>query len=193
MGSSSEVVEKFYGLFADGKITYATALSDPSCITLMPAGALNQVEHEALRRTFRVAFPDSPMVVDHVVKSGTESSSRGASGAATPAPGVTCGQDPCIGERSGPSLQRLRRGQSRRDRRSSDRLRPDADAWPTLCPGAATDLSPAGTAEPTLAHTAGSAATILEYQIGRSPSERHGRSVGVARHQSGHDRTVGDA
>ena len=36
MGQARETAEKFFELFAAGKITDATELFDPSCITMMP-------------------------------------------------------------------------------------------------------------------------------------------------------------
>lgn len=70
MGHARDVVETFYDFFAAGKIVDSTGLFDPSCVTLTPAGALNQVEHEAMGHAFKAAFPDSYMAVDRVVESG---------------------------------------------------------------------------------------------------------------------------
>ena len=50
MGEARDAVERFYELFAAGKITDAAEVFDPSCITLMPGGALTQPEHEGVRR-----------------------------------------------------------------------------------------------------------------------------------------------
>ena len=72
MGNALDVAERFYELFAAGKIADASALFDPACITLMPGGALNQNEHEAMGHAFKQAFPDSSMHVDHVVESGDD-------------------------------------------------------------------------------------------------------------------------
>jgi predicted ester cyclase len=72
MGHARSAVDAFYELFAAGKIADATALFDPACITLMPGGALNQTEHEAMGQAFKAAFPDSHMAVDQVVESGAE-------------------------------------------------------------------------------------------------------------------------
>lgn len=72
MGHARDAAEKFYELFAAGKISDATELFDPSCITLMPTGALNQSEHEAMGHAFRAAFPNSHMAVDNMVESGDE-------------------------------------------------------------------------------------------------------------------------
>ena len=72
MSDTRSAVDRFYELFAAGKIADATALFDPACITLMPGGALNQTEHEAIGQAFKAAFPDSYMAVDQVVESGSE-------------------------------------------------------------------------------------------------------------------------
>jgi len=72
MSDTRSAVDRFYELFAAGKIADATALFDPACITLMPGGALNQTEHEAIGQAFKAAFPDSYMAVDQVVESGAE-------------------------------------------------------------------------------------------------------------------------
>jgi predicted ester cyclase len=72
MGQARQAVDRFYELFAAGKIADATAVFDPACITLMPGGALNQAEHEAMGSAFKAAFPDSHMAVDQAVESGNE-------------------------------------------------------------------------------------------------------------------------
>jgi predicted ester cyclase len=72
MGSARDTVERFYELFAAGKISDTVALFDPACVTLTPGGALNQSEHEGMGQAFKAAFPDSHMVVDQVVESGDE-------------------------------------------------------------------------------------------------------------------------
>jgi predicted ester cyclase len=72
MGEARDAVERFYELFAAGKITDAAEVFDPSCITLMPGGALTQPEHEGVAHAFKAAFPDSHMAVDHMVECGDE-------------------------------------------------------------------------------------------------------------------------
>src|SRR3954447_404354 len=72
MGQPRQVVDKFFELFAAGKLTDATELFDPKCITLMPAGPLNQTEHEAMGHAFKNGLPDARMVVDHAIESGDE-------------------------------------------------------------------------------------------------------------------------
>lgn len=72
MGQARDTVEKFYELFAAGKIADTVALFDPACVTLTPNGALNQSEHEGLGQAFKAAFPDAHMVVDQAVESGNE-------------------------------------------------------------------------------------------------------------------------
>jgi len=72
MGDARKVVDRFYELFADGKITDCTELFDAKCITLMPGGPLDQSQHEAMAHGFKAAFPDSRMVVDQAVENGDE-------------------------------------------------------------------------------------------------------------------------
>jgi predicted ester cyclase len=72
MGHARDAAEKYYELFAAGKITDAAAMFDPSCITLMPTGALKQPEHEAMGHAFKAALPNAHMEVDNVVESGDE-------------------------------------------------------------------------------------------------------------------------
>jgi predicted ester cyclase len=72
MGEARATVEKFFELFADGKITDATELFDTACITVMPTGRLTQEEHEGMGHAFKAGLPDSRMVVDHAVESGNE-------------------------------------------------------------------------------------------------------------------------
>jgi len=72
VGQARETVEKFFALFAAGRITDATELFDPSCITLMPTGALSQAEHEGMGHAFKAGLPDSYMAVDRMVESGCE-------------------------------------------------------------------------------------------------------------------------
>jgi predicted ester cyclase len=72
VGQARETVEKFFELFAADKITDATRLFDPSCVTLMPAGALTQAEHEGMGHTFKAGLPDCSMSVDRIVESGQE-------------------------------------------------------------------------------------------------------------------------
>lgn len=72
MGNTRDVVDQFYALFAAGKIADATELFDSACVTLMPTGALDQAEHEAMGHAFKAALPDAHMAVDRVVESGDE-------------------------------------------------------------------------------------------------------------------------
>ena len=62
----TDEVEKFYEFFAAGKMVDATALFDPSCVTSMPCGPLNQAEHEAMGQGFKAAPP-----LPHVKRSGS--------------------------------------------------------------------------------------------------------------------------
>ncbi len=72
VGQARETVEKFFELFAAGKISDATDLFDPTCITLMPAGALSQAEHEGMGHAFKAGLPDCYMEVNRIVESGDE-------------------------------------------------------------------------------------------------------------------------
>lgn len=72
MTNPRETVDRFYELFAAGKIHDATRLFDAACITRMPGGALTQTEHEAVGDAFKGAFPDSRMIAEKVVESGDE-------------------------------------------------------------------------------------------------------------------------
>ena len=72
MGQARNAVDRFFELFAAGKIGETADLYDPSCITLMPTGALTQAEHLGMGHAFKAAFPDSHMVVDRAVESGNE-------------------------------------------------------------------------------------------------------------------------
>ncbi|HUO49129.1 MAG TPA: ester cyclase [Acidimicrobiales bacterium] len=72
MGEARRTAERFFELFAAGKMTDASELYDPACITVMPTGRLNQAEHEQMGYAFKAALPDSKMVVDNAVESGDE-------------------------------------------------------------------------------------------------------------------------
>lgn len=72
MGQARDTAEKFFELFAAGKITDATELFDPSCTTLMPTGPLTQAEHEGMGHAFKAGLPDAYMAVDQIVESGDE-------------------------------------------------------------------------------------------------------------------------
>ena len=72
MTQPREVIERFFELFAAGKITDSMDLFDPACTTLMPGGPLSMAEHEQMGHAFKEAFPDSRMEVDHLVEAGDE-------------------------------------------------------------------------------------------------------------------------
>jgi steroid delta-isomerase-like uncharacterized protein len=72
MAQPRSVVQQFFDLFAAGKIAETRDLFDPQCISVMPGGSLDVEQHEAMAEAFRVAFPDSQMVVDHTVETGDE-------------------------------------------------------------------------------------------------------------------------
>ena len=72
MGAARDVVEGFYRLFAAGDFAGATALYTEDCITVTPAGSLDNAGHEAMGRTFKQAFPDGHMEVVRTVEAGDE-------------------------------------------------------------------------------------------------------------------------
>jgi predicted ester cyclase len=72
MTHTRDAIDRFYELFAAGKLGDATALFDPACITLMPGGPLDQTQHEAMGNAFKAALPDASMAVDHTVESGDD-------------------------------------------------------------------------------------------------------------------------
>lgn len=72
MSGPRAVAQEFFDRFAAGKIAETRDLFDPSCTTLMPGGALDVDQHEAMGHAFRGAFPDARMEVDHAVESGDE-------------------------------------------------------------------------------------------------------------------------
>jgi steroid delta-isomerase-like uncharacterized protein len=73
MGQARETVERFYELFAAGRIAESTALYAEDCITVMPgAGGLSQSEHEQMGHAFKTAAPDARMVIEKVVENGEE-------------------------------------------------------------------------------------------------------------------------
>lgn len=72
MGVAREVVESFYSLFAAGDFAGVTGLYAEDCITVTPAGSLDNAAHEAMGRAFKQAFPDGHMDVAHTVEAGDE-------------------------------------------------------------------------------------------------------------------------
>jgi len=72
MGNARETVDRFYEMFAAGKISESASLFSPDCITAMPTGRMNQVEHEQMGQAFKAAFPDSYMAIDHTVEAGAD-------------------------------------------------------------------------------------------------------------------------
>jgi predicted ester cyclase len=72
MAQARKTVDRFYELFAAGKMPEATGLFDAACVTLMPGGALTQPEHEAMGEAFKAALPDARMVIEHAVEAADE-------------------------------------------------------------------------------------------------------------------------
>lgn len=72
MSGPRAAAQEFFDRFAAGKITETRELFDPSCTTLMPGGALDLDQHEAMGHAFRSAFPDARMEVDRIVETADE-------------------------------------------------------------------------------------------------------------------------
>jgi ketosteroid isomerase-like protein len=72
MGQARDTVDRFFELFAAGKMADASELFDPTCVTVMPTGSLDQAEHEQMGNAFKAGLPDSRMLVDVAVESGNE-------------------------------------------------------------------------------------------------------------------------
>ena len=72
MGETREVVDRFFATFADANTEAWNALYAPSCVTLMPGGALTHEQHLGMGKAFMAAFPDARMEVDNAVESGAE-------------------------------------------------------------------------------------------------------------------------
>ena len=69
MGEARDLVERYYAYYADGKLDDGLALFDPACKTVMPNGEVDQAGHREMSVVFLNAFPDSHMVIDHLVES----------------------------------------------------------------------------------------------------------------------------
>jgi steroid delta-isomerase-like uncharacterized protein len=72
MGATRDVVEQFYKRFEAGDMAAATEMFTDDCVTVTPAGALSNAEHEAFGNAFKSAMPDGRMEVVRVVESGDE-------------------------------------------------------------------------------------------------------------------------
>ena len=72
MGKAREVVEQFYERFGAGDMATVTTYFAPDCITVTPAGAFSNAEHEAFGKAFKDAMPDGHMEIVRVVESGDE-------------------------------------------------------------------------------------------------------------------------
>ena len=72
MGKALYAVNRFYSLFADGKMDAADELFADDCRFVMPTGPMSKAEHRALGDGFKAGFPDSHMVVEHALDAGDE-------------------------------------------------------------------------------------------------------------------------
>jgi predicted ester cyclase len=72
MGEALTAAEAFYEAFATADVAKWLPLFSDDCITVTPAGALDQAGHEALGRAFHAAFPDARMEVLRTLESGDE-------------------------------------------------------------------------------------------------------------------------
>ena len=72
MGEALDAVNRFYSLFADGKLDAADELFAEDAKFVMPPGPMTKAEHRVLGDGFKAAFPDSNMVVEHAVDGGDE-------------------------------------------------------------------------------------------------------------------------
>lgn len=72
MGAARDVVEQFYKRFDAGDMAGASEVFTSDCVTVTPAGAMNNAEHEAFGNAFKAAMPDGHMEIVRAVESGDE-------------------------------------------------------------------------------------------------------------------------
>lgn len=72
MGQAREVAERFFERFGAGDIDGAMACFAPECISLTPAGRVNNAKHGAAAQALKNALPDSRMELIRVLESGDE-------------------------------------------------------------------------------------------------------------------------
>lgn len=72
MGETREVAERFFERFGAGDIAGAMACFAPECISLTPAGAVDNAKHRAAAQALKNALPDSRMELIRVLEAGDE-------------------------------------------------------------------------------------------------------------------------
>src|SRR5437016_3224740 len=72
MGEARKVAEQFYDSFGKGDFGAAIGLFADRCVTVTPAGSLNNAEHKAFGEAFKNALPDAHMKIVRAVESGNE-------------------------------------------------------------------------------------------------------------------------
>ena len=72
MGEARDVAERFFERFAAGDIPGAMACFAPDCISVTPAGPVNNARHGAAAEALKKALPDSRMELIRVLESGDE-------------------------------------------------------------------------------------------------------------------------
>ena len=72
MGQTRELVERFFERFGSGDIAGAMGCFAPECISITPAGAVDNAKHQAAAQALKDALPDSQMELTRVLESGDE-------------------------------------------------------------------------------------------------------------------------
>lgn len=65
-------MERFYKLFAAGKLADAIELFDPDCVTQSPDGPLSRDEYASVVEAFKTGFPDAHITIDRRIESGDD-------------------------------------------------------------------------------------------------------------------------
>jgi ketosteroid isomerase-like protein len=72
MGEALRAAERFFEAFGAGDFAAARGYYSTGCITVTPAGRLDNDAHEALGRAFKGGLPDARMEVTHAVEGNDE-------------------------------------------------------------------------------------------------------------------------
>ena len=72
MGEARQLAERYYELFGAGELQSAVALFADDCLTVTPAGTMNNAEHETFGRAFKNGLPDAGMELLRAVEAGDE-------------------------------------------------------------------------------------------------------------------------
>ena len=72
MGEAREVAERFFERFGAGDIAGAMECFAPDCISLTPAGPVNNAKHGTAAQALKDALPDSRMELVRVLESGDQ-------------------------------------------------------------------------------------------------------------------------